>query len=374
MEPPPAKRSRLDLGASGGEPPCSARSLVCELLRTDPAALARGVQAFGGGGAVAGLRALLAHLGACRAAVEERLSRALEPAPPLPALTGVGARALGSGAGELAGRCLAFLGPWDLCRVRLLSRQWGRWAEADELWGPPARSRWCGAEALAALHASGPSERLAPSGSKGPYCSLYLQRCRLERNKVCSTSLLEPNSPAGDISNYSLLVELLFGGRCAHAGLCALSPPPEGSGLQAPLSLPQGCLPIDPVAQPVCLSLTVVRRIDGKLMRICHRAELSSEWTSEDGVPFYGKDSHLPFRMGGDAGDGLTHPALWSVISEPLCHHVALVGARWSPGGAPSLLLDLEAVFVSLWDPRELPDSCSAARLLTVWEEVAEWV
>mmetsp|Transcript_83609 Transcript_83609/g.270206 ORF Transcript_83609/g.270206 Transcript_83609/m.270206 type:complete len:420 (-) Transcript_83609:53-1312(-) len=409
----PAKRPRVQggldfLAAASSLPPLELALLA--ILRAEPAVVAKAAAAAAaaaasGGGfssadssaprdgraadSAAVLRELAVRLELCRTEVEGRLAQALDEARPRPSLLEVGAAAFRAGSGELAGRCLLWLGPADLVEVRSLSCQWRHWAEEDHLWMPHSLRRWPGTDALVAAAVANDAEsagRSSPSAlssaahlaargivrsSLGRFASVYLRRCRLERNKVYNTMLLEPGDPFGDLSNFAVLVELTFGDRVALAEVRPLTMAPGSGGLQVPLDGPLDGLPVAPAQRPVCLSLTVLRRLDGRLMRVCHKAELSSRWTGEDDEVVFGSEAHVPFRMGGDASDCLTHPALWSVVNEPLCHHVALVGVEWDQGDC---IRSIAGIFIGLWDPRDFMDTGSAASVLTVWQEVAEWV
>eukprot|EP00933_Yihiella_yeosuensis_P042751 TRINITY_DN37420_c0_g1_i1.p1 TRINITY_DN37420_c0_g1~~TRINITY_DN37420_c0_g1_i1.p1 ORF type:complete len:367 (+),score=54.34 TRINITY_DN37420_c0_g1_i1:41-1102(+) len=311
------------------------------------------------------MRTLLQQLDGCAAALRQRIDLEgrrskpfLRPTSPGPAARW--AHTMGAGLQELARGCLCFADALGLARARLLSRQWRVWAEADELWRPLTMSRWHG---TAALDAAG-------AVSDG-FMSLYLRRCHLERNKAASTSL-STNSAALDIGNYSLLVELSCGSESVLHKLLDLAVVNGGVGLEArvdPSDVHTPSISEEPATWS--LSLTVLRRSDKKLMRVCLDADIYPEGSSE-----VGGEPYVPFQIGGDASDGLMHPALWSIVSDVACHHVALTGVQWDNNQANDnqRISGFGSIFIGLWDPRELLIDEAAFRVLTVWEEVGEWI
>lgn len=169
------------------------------------------------------------------------------------------------------------------------------------------------------------------------------------------------------LKNFCLLVELSFGGRAVLDGLLNLRATANLDGLEAHIPQAEACLPVRDEERPGTMSLTVVRRNDGKLMRICRDANIDiSDFAGFDD----GGRGCLPVDMGGDAADGLMHPALWSVLNDPRCHHVELKDVHWSRRDGQGAIESIEAIYIGLWNPRDLINPEGAARILTAWEEI----
>lgn len=309
------------------------------LLRADPRQLV-------GSAAACQLELLLAQLRACGEAGAElsawrKAEAAKRAAAPMSWLC-----ALGADSGDLARHCFAFGDAQLLARARMLSVEWRRLAEVDALWHPLLLERWHGTAAL-----------VDAGVVRGQLVSFYFRRLWMERNRIYPLAL----SPA-PTDAYSVLVELSCGQRVLVSGLFDVFATPDGTGLE--VRLPEGR---DTVLQlgdidNVRLSLTVVRRGDSKLMRVCREAGLV-----EDLAP---GERYAAVDMGGDASDCLIHPALWTAIACPICHYVGLDRMSWSGDSIERF----ETIFVGLWDPREMIGNDGAARVLTVWREIGEWV
>lgn len=225
------------------------------------------------------------------------------------------------------------------------------------VWKPLALARWEGTGALADAHCV-----------QGGFASLYIRRSRLEQNKAAAAQRHLHASLAAaheDVAAYAMLVEFTCASRPVMNGLFDLAVEPLG-GLKVALPRSFEFRPRGP-GPPLRLSLTVLRQRDGKLMRVCKEAEVDTSTIDPD---------YVSFEMGGDFADSLTHPVLWSVINDPVVHHIGLMGVRWGDISeeVPESISSFESIFIGLADPRDLISEEGPARVLTAWREVGEWV
>eukprot|EP00928_Gymnodinium_smaydae_P079238 TRINITY_DN63213_c0_g1_i1.p1 TRINITY_DN63213_c0_g1~~TRINITY_DN63213_c0_g1_i1.p1 ORF type:complete len:369 (+),score=43.04 TRINITY_DN63213_c0_g1_i1:109-1107(+) len=265
-------------------------------------------------------------------------------------------RKLGTGTGELIMHCVSYLDVNALAKVRVLSRQWRLWTAADELWLPLVVSRWPGVKAL---QMAGVVER--------DFQSLYFRRLRLEHTQPDAAiarphvSDAEREVPTQKIfDKYALLVEMFCGDAEVLTGLFDFS---FGSGRAGPfvVPIPQGRaqLPIDNLFQ-LRLSLTVLRRQDGKLMCACKNA------SAHDEGPDYLDFSLL---LGGQGGTPFTPTVL--PVEDDISYCIRMEGVRLpeeedsfaiSSFGAISVGLVFSGGIYSVWHTHR------------IWEELGEWV
>merc|ERR1712048_333346 len=193
---------------------------------------------------------------------------------------------LASGSGELAQLCLGFASAASLSTVRVLNHAWCNLASVDTLWLPLAEKRWPGVGCL----------RTAGFGGAGVR-TLYARRSHLERIERCRGEPTPP-PPLGEeaLSEFGVFAEFSISGHKMPGVLLSLYRR-HGDAVEAPwpsvwdlsgivLQSRRTGLFYQPPCPTGELSMTLVRRRDGLLKRVCSAVPIECIHINEGAIEF----------------------------------------------------------------------------------------